>query len=149
VCIKLVALSVNRYPRSSSQWHKGWWTWSRLSIKGSHKKFIKWGRRTKKFEKPWPRESLKAPLDPGESTASFVVGGAHLWHHCDVVSGKNCFLRKLGKPVASIETTTVLKPNSLERKFLPKKVGKDLTFAMIITKVEAFLGGGPRVRERV
>jgi len=38
VCIKLVALSVNRHPRSSSQLHKGWWpliytfqhyTWSR------------------------------------------------------------------------------------------------------------------------
>jgi len=25
VYIKLVALSVNRYPRSSSQLHKGWW----------------------------------------------------------------------------------------------------------------------------
>jgi len=25
VCIKLVALSVNRYPRSSSELHKGWW----------------------------------------------------------------------------------------------------------------------------
>jgi len=25
VCIKLVALSVNRYQRSSSQLHKGWW----------------------------------------------------------------------------------------------------------------------------
>jgi len=24
VCIKLVTLSVNRYPRSSSQLHKGW-----------------------------------------------------------------------------------------------------------------------------
>jgi len=25
VCIKLGALSVNRYPRSSSQFHKAWW----------------------------------------------------------------------------------------------------------------------------
>jgi len=25
VCIKLVALSINQYPRSSSQLHKGWW----------------------------------------------------------------------------------------------------------------------------
>jgi len=25
VCIKLVALSVNRYPKSSSKLHKGWW----------------------------------------------------------------------------------------------------------------------------
>jgi len=25
VCIKIVALSVNRYPKSSSQLHKGWW----------------------------------------------------------------------------------------------------------------------------
>ena len=25
VCIKLVALRINWYPRSSSEFHKGWW----------------------------------------------------------------------------------------------------------------------------
>jgi len=55
-----------------------------------------------KLESQWRHH-----LDPGDRAASFEVGRVHLWHHCDVVLGeKKRFSRRLGKPVASIQTAT-------------------------------------------
>jgi len=92
--------------------------------------------------KDWAGESVKASSNPGDRTASLEVDCAHLWRHCYVVSGqKKQFSPGLGKPVASIQTATELKPNTLEMNFLHKNVGKDSTFAMMIKKVEKYFGG--------
>jgi len=69
----------------------------------------------------WAGESVKVSLDPGDSNAFLEVGCAHLWRHCDAVSGEKLFSRRLGKPVASIQTAIDLKPNTLERNILHKK----------------------------
>jgi len=52
------------------------------------------------------------------------------------------FSRRLGKPVVPIQTAMQLKPNALETNFLHKNVCEDLTFAMMIKKVETSFGGG-------
>ena len=61
---------------------------------------------------------------------------------------KNRFSRRLGKPVASIQTAIELKPNALELNFLHKNVDKDLNFAMMIKKVDIFLMGGTTGRKQ-
>jgi len=54
--------------------------------------------------------------------------------------GGNFFSGNLGKQVASIQTATELKPNTLQTNFLHTNVGENLTFAMMIPKVEIFHG---------
>jgi len=61
---------------------------------------------------------------------------------------KNRFSRRLGKPVASIQTAIELKPNALELNFLHKNVDRDLNFAMMIKKVDIFLMGGTTGRKQ-
>jgi len=65
----------------------------------------------------WASESVKASLDPRDSTASFEV--------------------PFKQPYSSIQTRW-------KQTFYTTNVGKDLTFAMMIKKVETFLVGDPR-----
>jgi len=57
------------------------------------------------------------------------------------------FLRRLGKPVASIQTAIQLRPNTLEANCLHRNVCENLTFAMMIKKIETSFGVGPRGRK--
>jgi len=80
----------------------------------------------------------------------------HFWSKieptCDIIvtsfCGENVFSGSLGKQVVSIQTAIELKPNTLETNFLHTNVGEDLTFAMMIPKVEIFNGGlkGQKIR---